>query len=174
MVRSQALRSQALLVSLLFGFQSTVMSPAAYAASVTIPNGTPVVFRLTETISSETHHVGDIVHMEVALDVIVDGVTAIKAGTPAQGDVVSAEEKGWLGEPGKLSLSMRNVKAVDGSRVPVRATLTREGKDKQSMTVILGVILCFLFLLMKGKSVEFQAGSEIKGYIDNDVTIQTS
>lgn len=147
------------------------LAPPAYAAQVALPEATPVVLRLTETVAPTTHHVGDVVHLEVAMDVTVDGATVIKAGTPAEGEVVISEKAAWLGEAGKLGITLRSTKAVDGQRIPLRANLTREGKEKQGLAVVLGILLCFLFLFMKGETVQFTAGSEVKGYVESGLKV---
>jgi len=105
------------------------------------------------------------------MDVTIDGVIAIKAGTPAEGEVAISEKPAWLGESGKLGITVRSTRAVDGQRVPLRANLTREGKEKQGLAVVLGVLLCFLFLFMKGENVQFVAGSEVKTYVETNLRI---
>jgi len=147
------------------------LAPPAYAAQVALPEGTPVVLRLTETVAPNTHHVGDVVHMEVAMDVTVDGAIAIKAGTPAEGEVVVAQKAAWLGEAGKLGITLRSTKSVDGQRVSLRSNLTREGKDKQGIAIVLGLLLCFLFLFLKGDDVQFTAGSEVKAYVESNLKV---
>lgn len=147
------------------------LAPPAYAAQVPLADGTPLVLRLTETVAPNTHHVGDVVHLEVAMDVTVNGATVIKAGTPAEGEVVVAQNAAWLGEAGKIGITLRSTKAVDGQRIPLRANLTREGKEKQGLAVVLGLLLCFLFLFMKGETVQFTSGSEVKGYVESNLNI---
>ena len=169
---SHSRRFLSLLLSTVFGLVWHIGIPIASAGTPAIlTDGTPIALRLTETVSPETHHPGDIVHLEVAMDVTVGNVVVIKAGTPAEGEVVTAEKKGMLGEPAKIGITVRSTKAVDGQRVPLRATLTREGKSQQVLALVLSLLLCILFILMKGKSAEFPSGSEVKAYVENNVTV---
>ena len=100
-------------------------------------------------VSSETSHLGDLVHLEVVRDVVVDGKVVIEVGTPAEGEIVAASDRGFIGEPGRVGIGVRSTTTVDGQSVYLRSTLHREGKDKQTLSLVLGLVLCFLFLFMK-------------------------
>lgn len=131
--------------------------------------GTPVNLRLTETIDTKTKNVGDLVHFEVIGDVKVDNQVVIKAGAPAEGEVTISDKSGLMGEPEKIAFIVRNVTGINGERVPLRASLTREGKESQTMSMILTILLCFLFLLMKGGKAQFCSGTEVRSYVDYDI-----
>ena len=93
-----------LLLVVLSIFPPQVMVPigqAVEAGAVQLKRGTPVSLRLTQMVSSETSHLGDIVHMEVLRDVVVDGKVVIDAGTPVQGEVIAASDRGFIGEDRK-------------------------------------------------------------------------
>lgn len=149
-----------------------------YAPKIAIANpgvilkaGTPVNLRLTEEISSKVKDVGDIIHFEVVGDVKVDGKVVIKAGAPAEGEITIAEKQEMLGRPGKIAFMVRSTQAVDGTRAPLRATLTREGRDKETSALMLGLFICFLFLWKKGEPAVFPAGTEVRAYVDYDTEI---
>ena len=55
-----------------------------------LADGTRIRVRLLQFISSETSTPGEPVHLEVPEDVAVDGVVAIKRGTPATGTILEA------------------------------------------------------------------------------------
>jgi len=56
--------------------------------------------------------------------------------------------------------------------VYLRSTLHREGKDQQMLSLILGLVICFLFLFMKGKEATISPGMELKAYVDNDISVK--
>jgi len=61
---------------------------------------------------------------------------------------------------------------VDGKEVPIRATLSQEGKNKVVTALLIGLILCILGLfLIKGGDAIVPAGTEVKAYVDVDVNI---
>ncbi len=144
----------------------------ASAESVKLKYGTVILLRLNETVTSDSHHVGDMVDLAVATDVVVDGKVVISAGTPAAAEVSHADEAGMIGDAGALAITLVDTKAVDGQRVPLRANLSRKGKDNQIASVAVGVILCPLALLMKGGHAEFASGGQVKAYVQNDLSIQ--
>jgi hypothetical protein len=84
--------------------------------------GTPVVLRLGETIGSNTHEHGAKFVLEVLEPVLVDGVTAIPAGSRAEGEVVHAAKSGSFGKPGELTLTSRAV-VVGDRRIPLRGLM---------------------------------------------------
>jgi hypothetical protein len=146
---------------------------AALARKVKLTSGTPVILRLSESINSSTANQGDTVTFEVARNVEVDGKLVISQGAYATGEVASVEKRAMLGEGGKLMVNLRSVKAVDGKEVPIRATLSQEGKDKQLTAILVGILLCILGLfLIKGGDATVPAGREVKAFVDVDVDIE--
>ena len=145
---------------------------AALAGKVKLTSGTPVILRLSESINSSTARQGDTVTFEVARNVEVDGKVVISQGAYATGEVASVEKRAMLGEGGKLMVNLRSVKALDGQEVPIRATLSQEGKNKVVTALLVGLILCILGLfLIKGGDAIVPVGTEVKAYVDVNVDI---
>ena len=145
---------------------------AALAEKVTLREGTPVILSLERSLDSNFARVGDPVDFVVIRDVKVNGKIVVEAGTHARGEVASVEGKGVIGKPGKISVVVRTVTAVDGQDVPIRATITREGKSKQTTALLVGLILCILGLfLIKGEHGVIPSGSEVKAYVDYPMEI---
>src|SRR5713101_1739533 len=63
----------------------------------TLRNGTPIRLKLGKTISSAAAHAGEVVELQVADEVIVDGLSVISQGAAATGLVTEAEPKKRLG-----------------------------------------------------------------------------
>ncbi|HTL47623.1 MAG TPA: DUF2085 domain-containing protein [Verrucomicrobiae bacterium] len=159
-------------IAMLMVVPANITMPLAYAQTgIQLKRGTPVAMRVTQMVSSETSHIGDLVHLEVLRDVTEDGKVMIAAGTPAEGEVVAASDRGFIGEPGRVGISVTSTTATDGQTVYLRSTLHREGQDKQTLSLVLGILLCFLFLFMKGKEAEIMSGSEVKAYVDNELNV---
>jgi hypothetical protein len=116
--------------------------------------------------------VGDAVNFEVARNVEVDGKIVIRQGTFASGQIASVEKNGVIGEGGKIMVAVQNVQAVDSTNVPIRGTVSQEGKSKQTTALLVGLILCILGLfLIKGENAVVPANTEVKAYVDADVQI---
>ncbi len=135
---------------------------------VTLQEATVIPIELKETCSSETSKQGDRVIFEVLPDIKVEGVLVIREGTPVIGSVVKAEPARWLGRAGELILNIEYTRAVDNQKVPLRVSLTEEGKDQIAATVVLTVLCCPLFLLMEGKKAEFLKGANYTVFVAAD------
>lgn len=147
-------------------------SAAYMAAKVKLQSGTPVVLRLANSLSSETARVGDAVNFEVARNVEVDGKVVIRQGARAIGSIGSVEKSGIIGDPGKIMVSVQSVSAVDETNVPLRGSVSQEGKSKQLLALLVGLLLCILGLfLVKGGNADVPANTEVKAYVDVDMQI---
>jgi len=129
----------------------------------TLPNGTPIHLKLSKTISSETAHVGDIVDLVVAEDVLVDGLCVIPGGASAVATVTEAEPRKRLGRGGKLALGVNSVLLADNEKAAARSFLGSAGSNSP-----VGSILP----LAHGKEVVFAQGTEITAYIDGDIHLK--
>jgi|Deesub1362B_J571_1020462.scaffolds.fasta_scaffold04145_7 hypothetical protein len=168
------MRRHLLIWILSFTFITTFIhvSDALAKRKVKLEEGTLVILRTTEPINPQVLGVGDIVKLEVAQDVVVDGVVVIKAGTPALGEIVIAEKEGYIGKAGKINIAVSSTKAVDGQKVPLRGHLRREGESKQVESIAISVVLCPLGLLMKGEAAQIPSGSQMKAYVDNTIMVE--
>jgi len=160
--------------SLIFLILGMCFSQGALFAEGTIllKDGTPVILRLTEEVSTKTKNVNDIVHLEVTRDVIVDGKVVIKAGTPAEGIVNVCVKPDIIGQEGTIGFVVSSTKAVDGQWVSLRASLTRTGQSKELLAAGAGYACCPVFGLIKGTHASYPEGSEIKAYTENDLKIE--
>jgi hypothetical protein len=134
-------------------------------------NGTPVIIRLTDSVSSDSATTGTNVNFQVVGDVKKNGVVLIRAGEMGTASVTASEPNGMLGQAGKIVISDFSTRAVDGSYVPLRATLSHKGKEKMGVSIIVSWLFCPLFLLMKGGEGEIPAGTEKTVYVAADVEI---
>jgi hypothetical protein len=137
---------------------------ASLSAEITIKAGTPIPIRLEESVTSETATTGQSVRFTVTRDVKVDGVVVIKAGSPVDAEVSFAQKTGSLGKEGKVFVVVRYAMAVDGTKVPLRASLSKSGDEK----VALSWMVC---PFIKGTGGEIQANTETKAYVDYDTKI---
>jgi hypothetical protein len=84
--------------------------------------------RLNQAITTETARVDDTVTARVSRDVVVDGVTAIPAGTHLEG-LVTLVDRGARGGRGKIGIRFNTLVRADNTRVPIHTdTIFREGE----------------------------------------------
>jgi hypothetical protein len=103
-------------------------SLAAAPQAIVIPAGTPVHFKLLQTINTASAKVGE--HVPAALTApIVGGRTVANAGAPAVVRIRRAEASGRIGGSAHLAFSLSSITLANGSRVAVHTTsYAREGR----------------------------------------------
>ncbi len=77
---------------------------ATFAVAQSIPSGAHLSVRLSSEVSSATAKAGQAWEGTLARDVVVNGKTVAKAGTPVRGTVTYAKSSGRLHVPGELTL----------------------------------------------------------------------
>lgn len=135
---------------------------------ITIPAGSVIRMRTVEEISSKTARKGDLVKLEVAHDFKHDGVTAIRAGTPAVAELTLAEKKGWMGRSGKLEARMLYLDLPTGA-VRISGKLGDDGQSNEGVATVLSLFTGFGFVT--GKSAVVPAGTEIATRLDRSARL---
>lgn len=72
---------------------------------VTVPAGTTLNVTLSNAVGSDTSHIEDAVRGTISSDVVVDGLTAIPAGSQISGSVTDAQRSGRV--KGRASVAFR-------------------------------------------------------------------
>lgn len=112
--------------------QATLQSPpVAQPKPITVPAGTRLSVSLAADVTTKTAKVGDPVHARLAADVIVDGRTAVAAGTAVHGtvtQVVSGSHK--IGGVPTLGLAFDGVDLGNGKTVPIAGQIVQQGKNE--------------------------------------------
>ena len=99
------------------------------AHRMTLPERTPILVTLDQTLASDQNTAGDHFDATVSEPVIVEGKTVIPQGAHAEGLVVDARESGRLMGRARLQLALQTV-AVDGQNYEVRTiSHPRIGRD---------------------------------------------
>lgn len=140
--------------------------------TITIPAGTPIILKNAETINSSAIAIGSTVSFTVVSDVKVDDKVVVKAGSLADAQISYSKKKNYAGISGEVVVSDFSVHAVDGTYIPLRATLSSRGEEKVGLSVGLGFFLCLLFLLIKGEDAIIPAGSTKSVYTMSDIQVK--
>ena len=142
--------------------------PAPVAAvlkgfDLTLANGTPIHLKLGKTISTASAHVGDVVELHAAEEVVVDGITVVPIGATAVGIVTEVEPKKRLSRGGKLALSINFLRLSNNEKVAVRSF--QETSESSSLAGA-GASQAH------GKDIVFPEGSDFTAYVDGDVHLK--
>lgn len=141
--------------------------------SVKIPSGTVISIENASAISSQNLVVGQSLDFFVLDDVKIDGKTVIRRGAPARAQVTRVQKAKGLGKEGSVEVEVRSVQAVDGTEVRLTsARIFEEGEDRQTAAILLGVLVCILFLTKKGKDAVIAPGSVIDGRVAQEAIIE--
>ncbi len=133
-----------------------------------MPSGTPVKVKLSEKINGQDLVEGSDIDFIVVDDVKVDGVVIIESGTLGSAQVIKARKNGFIGQPGELVIGEFSVKSVFGDKIYLKGIVANEGQSKQMTSLIVGLFVCFPFLLMKGDKAELPAGLEKTVFTGSD------
>jgi hypothetical protein len=106
------------------------LPPARELVELEVPSTSVIGLRIETPVSTETANLEDRVEARVIRDVMVDGRTAIPAGTRALGAVTMVERGGKVKERARLGVRFHTLVLADGVRLPVRSdTIIREGES---------------------------------------------
>lgn len=162
-------------VALLLVASVLSMSFTMRADGVVVNAGTAVTLETASTISSETISPGQIIDFKVRYDVKVGDKVVIAAGSLAKGQVLRAQKAKGLGKEGLVEIQLKSVKSVDGQDIPLgTGNVFQEGESKETLSIVLGVLVCILFLTMKGKNAIVPAGYEATSYVAVSTTVNVN
>ena len=111
--------------------EATVATPVKAAPPpLVVPAGTPLSVALDADVSTKTARIGDPVDAHVASAVVIEGRTAIPAGTRVRGlvsEVVSGSDR--IGGTPTLGLKFDGIELQPGRTVGISGTLHEQGKS---------------------------------------------
>lgn len=133
---------------------------AATTGGSTLAAHTPIVIRCTDTITTRDIVSGGTVDFAVVSDIKdANGKVLVKAGTPATAQITFSKPRGRIGQSGEVTVSDFHTTAVDGTYVPLSGSVSARPDDKMVLSVCLGILICPLFLLMRGEDAQLPAGT---------------
>ncbi len=180
---------------------SHVAPPAAkpQAAPLTVAAGETIDIQFRETLSSHTSQAGEPFRARITQPVLVNGKTAIPAGTAILGRVLEAEPAKKIGGRARLTLDFESLVLANGATYPIDAVFSQKGKSQtgKDAAIIGGATLggavlgkqvggdtgtiigavaggiggAFAAKKTKGKPVEVPAGTEMILELTRPVTI---
>jgi hypothetical protein len=134
-------------------------------AAVLLSNGTSIPLELTQQVSSEDNTVGQPVQFRVVKDIVVGNYLLIKAGSLATGEIISITKRGAIGKNGNVTIQAKNVYGVDGTLINISAMKNAAGEEKQTTSIVLTVLCCILFLIMRGEKGILSVGTPLEAMV---------
>lgn len=147
----------------------------AVAEPVKLAEKTPIRLKTLNKMTSGKVKVGEAVPYEMLEDVKdKSGRILIAYGAKGLGKVTVSKKRGMLGKQGKLEFTVESVQAVDGTGVPLRASMESSGKSNKGTVIAAALLLTVLAVFVQGKDVTIKEGTEIMAYVDHDTMIDPS
>jgi hypothetical protein len=153
-------------------------------AAVKLPAGTVVDFETCYPINSQEFRKGDAISFRVVNPVIVNGSVLIIQGATATGIVTIAQRNGHFGRAGRITWIMKEVTAVDGTRIPIEFTGHTVGDSKgakvAAQTIIMGALMgpaapiALLGGFKRGENAYIPAGKRFQASVRGDATVIAS
>jgi hypothetical protein len=141
--------------------------------NATLRIGTEVPLRLEEELTTKGKQlrVGQRFHLTTSEPVLVNGVTVIPVGTPAEGEITDVRNKGMWGKSGHLAGRLLYM-SVNGRQIRLSGTFDDKGVAGGWGAA---AVSAFVFLpagfFMTGTSAKVPAGAIVKGFVAEDVPL---
>jgi len=109
--------------------------------ALSVPAGTMLHCRTTQTLTTKLNSQGDAFTMSVAEPVTINGLVAIPVGATLAGHITEMERPGRVKGVGRMRLNVEQITLPDGRNLPLAATLmTAYGADKVKVVGSEGLI----------------------------------
>ncbi|HEY3411966.1 MAG TPA: hypothetical protein VGM51_02805 [Armatimonadota bacterium] len=146
-------------------------------AFVTLPERTRVKLGILEGLSSNHSKKGEEVRYEVLDDVLGSNKEVLIAkGAIALGTVTRASRRGIFGKSGKLEISADFVRAVDGTRVPLRANedMSKSGRSNTTGMAAATLLVAPIAIFINGRDATIKKGTEFAVFVNADTMIDVA
>jgi hypothetical protein len=147
-----------------------VMTVSPESRANVLPAGTSVRLRTLTQLHSQENRTGDRFDLEVAEDVLLNGVVVIPRGSPATGEITRVKRKGMWGRSGRLETRLLSVRA-NGMVIPITGTVAERGDTGTAGVVASIVVLPVAGFFVTGTSAILPVGTGFTGHTDGDITI---
>ena len=135
--------------------------------------GTPVILKLAEELTTKDKKLKSNQHfqMQVAEDVIVDGVVVIPAGTPAVGEITDVRNKGMWGKSGRFAGQILYL-TVNGRQIRMNGVFDSKGTAGGIGAVaVSAIVFAPAGFFISGTNAKMPIGTPLKGFIGEDVQL---
>lgn len=108
--------------------------PPPVVKTVTLPAGTVIPIRMTDTLDSASTQSNSVFHGSLAGDLISDGMVVAKSGAAVTGRVVTAKDATHFSGSSELSIELTRIDTVDHPVDVVTDAFTKQGNGRGKNT----------------------------------------
>lgn len=177
MLREEQVQIRRSLLAKVAAVSIAVLLPgAAIADTVSVPFGTRVFIELDQQVTSKKKHnqPGSFVHAHVWRDVVVEGRTVAKAGTPVIVKIGHIKPAKVAGIKGQVELEALQVTAIDGADLMLTGGYDQSGKSLTALSVTLAVVVFVPLIFIKGKQAKLAPGTVFDAMVAQPTDIDVS
>lgn len=143
------------------------------AGNAFIPAATSIACELITGLNSGRNSVNDPVMFKTTEAIVINGVTIIPVGAVGQAVVSDVKRAGSFGKGGRVTISTRTVKAINGTEVPVTFDMTKAG-GTEGWVVPAFLLVSVLAGFAKGKNQDLPAGTRFTTAVSSDYDLGTT
>lgn len=136
---------------------------------ITIARDTPVSLMAINEVSTAKAVAGTRFKLRVNEAIMVDGKIIVPVGTPAVGEVLSAQDSGGLGKSGVMSAKLLHISLGD-ALIPLEGDKNAKGTGAGSAGVAV-IFAGVAGLFHRGNNAKIKAGELLSGFVSEDVTL---
>jgi hypothetical protein len=154
---------------------TTATLVAGTSSQTVLRTGTPVPLKMQEllTTNGKKLKVGQRFQMEVAENIMLNGMTVIPAGSPAVGEVTDVRNKGMWGKSGHINARVLYA-TVNGRQIRLSGQLDDKGTTGTAGVVGAIAVLPVAGFFVTGTSATIPIGTPVNGFMDEDVPVAFS
>ena len=165
------------------GFTRALPAQSATISPVVVAAGTAVPVHVVGTVSSSSAKAGDVFQIQVADDVVVNGMIAFRKDAGGEGHIVGSDSAGGNGHSGALSLAFDYVYAADGGRVQLSASPQKEAEEDRKGASSTATIIGFATFglgglfghnLARGRQKTIDATQVFSGFVADNVHVRAT
>ncbi len=130
----------------------------------------PVVLSQALTTKGKGLKVGQLIQLEVAQDVLLNGRVVVPARSPVEGVLTHVRNKGMWGKSGAIQLQIKSVN-INGSSIRLKGDMDNRGQTGTAGVV--GAIVAFPIagFFVTGTSAEMPLNMPGRAFLDQDITL---
>lgn len=136
---------------------------------VVLKYGTEFPIQVESPVRAKDVDEGQYISFKSMIDIDVDGVKVIRAGTPVKGIVYKANRSSWWGTKGKLGIRLDHIQLPDGNRIPVKGDIYVTGKNRTALSVLLFLFVTWPACFICGSKAELPYGFDTMAKIGANV-----
>lgn len=134
--------------------------------------GVPVPIALSESLTTKGKalKVGQLVRLEVAQDVMLNGRLVIPARSPVEGVLTEVRNKGMWGKSGAIHLHINSVN-INGITIRLKGDMDSRGQTGTAAVVGSIVVLPLAGFFVTGTSAEMPLDMPGRAFLDQDIAL---